>query len=247
MLQTKREWKQWWESTGKPVSKQNEQDAKVDQQSFQMAWEFLGTKQETPKSIAPVWIPTAWTLYVTFNNGDYMGRENEVWIIDREAENARAGRPSGIVAKMNSLVEPQIIKALYLAAQAGVQIDLVVRGICSLRPGVPGVSDNIRVRSIIGRFLEHTRVFYFVNGEQPVVYLSSADWMGRNFFSRVETCFPIDDPDVSDRILKECRYYLDDNCQAWELAPDGSYEPINASPGERFSAQEKLLAELAID
>ena len=165
--------------------------------------------------------------------------------IDREAENARAGRPSGIVAKMNSLVEPQIIKALYLAAQAGVQIDLVVRGICSLRPGVPGVSDNIRVRSIIGRFLEHTRVFYFVNGEQPVVYLSSADWMGRNFFNRVETCFPVLDDPLAQRIMGDCKLYLEDNCQAWLLQSDGTYVQQKAPANKRRCAQELLMEKLS--
>jgi len=167
--------------------------------------------------------------------------------IDREAEHARQGRPAGIIAKMNSLVEPQIIKALYVASQAGVPIELIVRGVCSLRPGVEGVSDNIRVRSIVGRFLEHTRVFFFVNDGDSSLYLSSADWMGRNFFNRVETCFPIDDVSVKSRILSECRYYLEDNCQAWELQPDGSYEQVTSPPSCRFSAQEKLLGELAID
>ena len=167
--------------------------------------------------------------------------------IDREAEHARQGRPAGIIAKMNSLVEPQIIKALYVASQAGVPIELIVRGVCSLRPGIEGVSDNIRVRSIVGRFLEHTRVFFFVNDGDSSLYLSSADWMGRNFFNRVETCFPIDDAAVKSRILNECRYYLEDNCQAWELQPDGSYEQVTSSPSCRFSAQEKLLGELAID
>jgi polyphosphate kinase len=168
--------------------------------------------------------------------------------IDKEAEHARQGRPAGIIAKMNSLVEPQIIKALYVASQAGVPIDLIVRGVCSLRPGIEGVSDNIRVRSIVGRFLEHTRVFFFVNdGGDSNLYLSSADWMGRNFFNRVETCFPIDDGALKSRILNECRYYLKDNCQAWELQPDGSYEQVTSTPSCRFSAQEKLLGELAVD
>jgi len=167
--------------------------------------------------------------------------------IEREAEHARLGRPARICAKMNSLIEPQIIKALYAASDAGVQIDLIVRGICSLRPGVDGVSRNIRVRSIVGRFLEHTRVFLFANGGDERLYLSSADWMGRNFFSRIETCFPIEDPSLKERILREVGYYLDDNAQSWELQPDGSYVANRAPPGERLSAQEILLAELAAD
>jgi polyphosphate kinase len=145
---------------------------------------------------------------------------------------------------MNSLVEPQIIAALYRASQAGVAVDLIVRGVCALRPGIQGVSERIRVRSIIGRFLEHTRVFVFANGD-PQVYLSSADWMGRNFFSRVETCFPILDPALARRIVGELDFYLADNCQAWELQSDGSYRQVTAPENDRFSAQEALLAEFS--
>jgi polyphosphate kinase len=166
--------------------------------------------------------------------------------IEREAEHARQGRPARIFAKMNSLVEPKVIKALYAASGAGVKIDLVVRGICALRPGVEGVSENIRVRSIVGRFLEHTRVFFFENDTDPVLYLSSADWMGRNFFNRVETCFPIEDQQIRDRIMRECGFYLIDNSQAWELMPEGTYERVATPPGCRVSAQENLLAELSI-
>ena len=192
----------------------------------------------------------------SMSRGDRLGKilqapftlhQSMISAVDREAELARQGRPARIIAKMNSLVEPQIIKALYLASQAGVQIDLIVRGICCLRPGLPGVSETIRVRSIVGRFLEHTRVFHFGNGDQPLLYLSSADWMGRNFFNRVETCFPIEDPDVCQRILNECQYYLQDNTQAWELQSDGSYQKVATPQGARFSAQERLLDELAID
>jgi polyphosphate kinase len=165
-------------------------------------------------------------------------------LIEREASHAREGGKGYIFAKMNSLVEPQVIQALYAASQAGVQIDLVVRGICALRPGIAGVSDNIRVRSIIGRFLEHTRVFHFENDGDPTLYLSSADWMGRNFFNRVETCFPILNTKIRKRILKECRLYLADNSQAWILQPDGTYEKLPVPPGDRISAQETLLADL---
>ncbi|MCB1684287.1 MAG: polyphosphate kinase 1 [Pseudomonadales bacterium] len=170
-----------------------------------------------------------------------------IGMIEQEADRARAGERAYLYAKMNSLIEPQVIQALYRASQAGVKIDLVVRGICSLRPRVKGVSDNIQVRSIIGRFLEHTRVFYFQNGEQPRLYLSSADWMGRNFFNRVETCFPIENEALRSRILRECRYYLSDNCQAWLLGADGGYEQIQPGTAKKRSAQEALLAELAGD
>jgi polyphosphate kinase len=164
--------------------------------------------------------------------------------IDRETAAARDGQPARIIAKMNALIEPQIIHALYRASMAGVKIDLIVRGVCALRPGVKGVSENIRVRSIVGRFLEHTRVFHFQNSE-PDLYLSSADWMGRNFFSRVETCFPIQDPKIRQRILREMQLYLSDNCQAWQLQADGSYRQVTVPRAKRKSAQETLLRELA--
>ncbi|MDZ7669535.1 MAG: polyphosphate kinase 1 [Gammaproteobacteria bacterium] len=164
--------------------------------------------------------------------------------IEREIRAARSGQPARILAKMNALIEPQIIQALYRASIAGVKIDLIVRGICALRPGVKGVSENIRVRSIVGRFLEHTRVFHFQNSE-PDLYLSSADWMGRNFFSRVETCFPIHDAKIRQRILRDMQLYLADNCQAWLLQADGSYRQVTAPRGKRKSAQETLLRELA--
>ena len=115
-------------------------------------------------------------------------------MIRREVRHARAGKPARIMAKMNALVEEGVIRALYAASQAGVRIDLVVRGACALRPGVPGLSDNIRVRSILGRFLEHHRVWYFANDGDPDVWLSSADWMGRNLFKRIEVAFPVRDP-----------------------------------------------------
>ena len=114
-------------------------------------------------------------------------------VVDRkyEARHAREGKKARIIAKMNALLEPEIIAALYDASQAGVKIELIVRGVCALRPGVPGVSENIRVRSVLGRFLEHSRIFYFYNGGAEDVYLSSADWMDRNFFRRIEVCFPV--------------------------------------------------------
>ncbi len=166
--------------------------------------------------------------------------------IDAEAENARNNKPARVAAKMNSLLDPRIIQALYRASQAGVAVDLIVRGICALRPGVPGVSENIRVRSVVGRFLEHTRVFYFENGGEPRVYLSSADWMGRNFFNRVEVCFPIENEDLKKRVvLESIDSYLQDNCQAWQLEQDGGYRAAGGSPSKRKSAQQSLLAILA--
>jgi polyphosphate kinase len=165
--------------------------------------------------------------------------------IEREISYAQDDKPAAIYAKMNSLIEPQIIQALYRASQAGVKVELIVRGICALCPNVPGVSENIRVRSIVGRFLEHTRVFCFANGGDLAVYLSSADWMGRNFFSRVETCFPVEKKKLKERVFHETiEIYLDDNSQSWDLNPDGSYTP-NKSKQHRRSAQERLLELLA--
>ena len=165
--------------------------------------------------------------------------------VEREIANAKKGKPATIWGKMNSLVEPQIIQALYRASQAGVRIELIVRGICAIRPGVKGVSENIRVRSIIGRFLEHTRVFCFHNGGDHEIYLSSADWMSRNFFSRVETCFPVEDKRIRERVFQEVfSTYLNDNAQAWELQSDGSYVR-KESKRNRKAAQEQLLTKLA--
>jgi polyphosphate kinase len=165
-------------------------------------------------------------------------------LIKREADHAAAGRPARIIAKMNALIEVNTIIALYEASRAGVKIDLIVRGICALRPGIPGVSENIRVRSIIGRFLEHSRVFFFQNEESPEVYLSSADWMGRNFFNRIEACLPVEDRRLRDRIVKEgLENYLQDNSRAWQLQSDGSYERVKGS-GRHRDAQLLLLEQL---
>jgi polyphosphate kinase len=172
--------------------------------------------------------------------------ENLLKRIEREAASARNGKPARIVAKMNSLVEPQIIQALYRASQAGVEIDVIVRGTCSLRPGIPGVSDRIRVRSVIGRFLEHTRVYCFENEGEQELFCASADWMGRNLFRRVEVCFPITAKRLRDRVMEELGYYLRDNTQAWELQPDGCYRRLSPAPGEKpFSAQAALLQRCA--
>jgi polyphosphate kinase len=168
-------------------------------------------------------------------------------LIEREAGNARTGKPARIIAKMNALIEPQIIRALYQASQAGVKIDLIIRGVCCLRPGVAGVSENIQVRSVIGRFLEHTRVFYFHNQGDFDLYLSSADWMDRNFFQRVEACFPVDDQAQRNRIVKEgLELYLADNTQAWVLNKDGEYRRVKPTGNQKpRNAQATLLEQRA--
>jgi polyphosphate kinase len=164
--------------------------------------------------------------------------------LDREAGHARAGRPARVILKMNALVEQQSIEALYRASCAGVRIDLIVRGVCALRPGVPGASENIRVRSVVGRFLEHSRAFYFENGGEPELYCASADWMERNFFRRVEVAFPIQRESHRRRVLEDLTRYLEDNSQAWQLQADGRYERIAPGPEAR-SAQAELLANFA--
>lgn len=166
-------------------------------------------------------------------------------LIARETALAAEGKPAHIMAKFNSLTDPKIIRALYKASQAGVRIDLVVRGMCCLRPGVAGVSHNIQVRSIIGRFLEHTRVFYFLHGGDEKIYLSSADWMERNLDKRVETCFPVEGKKLILRVKKELEAYLTDNTQSWVLQPDGRYLR-NSPTGNQNprSAQAGLLEKL---
>ncbi len=166
--------------------------------------------------------------------------------IQAETEAAKAGRKGQVIAKMNSLLEPEIIEALYEASQAGVEIDLIVRGVCALRPGVKGMSENIRVRSVIGRFLEHHRIFYFLADGAEKLYLSSADWMERNFFRRIEVAFPILDKKLKQRVIKEgLRPYLADNCQAWQMESDGQYRPLRTKRTGRTCAQEALLADMA--
>jgi len=165
--------------------------------------------------------------------------------IEREIEHARAGRPARIIAKMNALNEVSVVELLYKASIAGVQIDLIVRGACTLRPGVPGVSDNIRVRSIVGRFLEHSRVYWFCNGGEPELYCSSADWMERNLLRRVEVCFPILDPELAQRVYDEAlENYLADNVQAWILHADGHYERAVPGSDPPHSAQNSLIERL---
>ncbi|MCC7547051.1 MAG: polyphosphate kinase 1 [Burkholderiales bacterium] len=165
--------------------------------------------------------------------------------IGREADAARAGKKAGIIAKMNALLEAETIDSLYAASSAGVRVDLVVRGVCGLRPGIPGLSENIRVRSVVGRFLEHHRVFHFVSSGDT--YISSADWMERNFFRRIEVCLPILDPRLKKRVVEEgLRKYLDDTTQAWEMDADGRYRKRGPGKGESGRcAQLELLDELA--
>ncbi|MFL6719080.1 MAG: polyphosphate kinase 1 [Burkholderiaceae bacterium] len=166
--------------------------------------------------------------------------------IRNEARIARLGRHGRIIAKMNALVDESVIRALYAASSDGVKIDLIVRGACSLQPGVPGLSENIRVRSIIGRFLEHSRIFYFRNDLKHDIYLSSADWMSRNLFRRIEVAFPVLDRALKRRVLQEgLDPYLKDNTNAWELGPDGRYSRRRPRGKQKeFSAQEYLMQTL---
>jgi polyphosphate kinase len=167
-----------------------------------------------------------------------------VELIDREAERARAGEPARIVAKMNALVDPVVIRRLYLASQAGVEIDLLVRGICCLRPGLRGVSDRIRVTSVVGRFLEHSRIFSFGARDRAEVYLSSADWMPRNFIRRIEVMFPVEAPELRARLLNEVLAIpLQDNVKAHRLTADGNYERVES--GQTPVRSQMVLLEAA--
>jgi len=166
-------------------------------------------------------------------------RQSMLELIRHETENALAGKPARIIAKNNRIADTEIVDALYEASQAGVKIDLIVRGICTLRPGVPGLSDNIQVRSIVGRLLEHSRVYYFENGGDPKVYLGSSDWMPRNLDRRVEVITPIQVPQIKDFLINDyLTAYLKDNVKAHELGPEGSYHHIQPRAGEpAFNSQ----------
>jgi polyphosphate kinase len=182
-------------------------------------------------------------------------REQILELIGRESRNAEMGRPSRIIVKMNALVEPTVIDALYRAAQSGVRIDLVVRGTCCLRPGIPGLSENIRVISIVDRFLEHSRIFYFENAGDPEVFLGSADWMPRNFFRRIELMFPVEDPRLKSRLVQELLpVILNDNAKARQLQADGGYVRLTPIEGQEairsqavFQALARESARVAID
>ncbi len=166
-------------------------------------------------------------------------------LLEKERQNALAGKPAKVIIKANGLTEPQIIQALYRCSQAGVEIILLIRGICSLRAGVEGVSDNISVLSIIGRFLEHTRVIYLSNAGDPLVYISSADWMERNFFNRIETCVPITSPHLKERVIHEAiNVYLEDNVDGWALQRDGEYQLRTPNETEEPTRAQLTLLEL---
>jgi len=162
--------------------------------------------------------------------------------IERESAHAGAGRPARIIAKLNALTEPTIIQALYRASRAGVTIDLIVRGVCCLRPGVPGVSDRIKVRSIVGRFLEHSRVYYFENDGAREIYCGSADWMDRNLFRRIEVAFPVEASDPQSRVTDDLALYLADDIQAWVLDSTGHYSRAEPAGTEHVCAQTRLLS-----
>jgi len=173
-------------------------------------------------------------------------RERVLQLIDRERAHAEAGRPARIIVKMNALVEPSVIDALYRASQGGVTIDLIVRGICCLRPGVPGLSERIRVLSIVDKFLEHSRIFFFENGGSSEVWLGSADWMPRNFFRRIEVMFPVEDPRHKARIVDEIlAATLSDNVKARRLQSDGTYVRVPVAEGAPAVRSQTLLQGLA--
>lgn len=168
-------------------------------------------------------------------------KKNLLDMVNREASIAAEGKPARIILKVNGLTDTKMIKALYKASQAGVKIDLIVRGKCCLRPGVPGVSDNIQVRSIIGRFLEHSRVFYFLNDGEEKIYLSSADWMERNLDMRVETCFPIEGKKLTTRVKQELELYLSDNTYSWILQSDASYVRSTPRGNQTLKSAQDIL------
>jgi polyphosphate kinase len=167
--------------------------------------------------------------------------------IDREASNERAGKPSRLLVKVNGILEPAVVKALYRASQAGVRIDIACRGICSLRPGIEGVSDNIRVVSVVDRFLEHSRIFYFENAGNPEVFVGSADWMDRNLSRRVEVVFPVEQPDLKQRVIDILKLTLADNVKSRELLPDGTYRRVKPDPGVPALRSQVRFLELAAE
>jgi polyphosphate kinase len=188
--------------------------------------------------------PPKWNSFIVSPLGLH---EAVLGLIQREAEHARAGRPARITAKMNALVDADVVEALYRASQAGVQITLLVRGICCLRPRVPGVSDTIEVRAIVDRFLEHGRVFHFVNGGKDDVYIASADWMPRNFHRRVEVMVPIEDATLRARLIDVLQVSVGDNVKSWRLLPDGTYARADAKPGAPLVRSQSRFVEMTRD
>jgi len=172
-------------------------------------------------------------------------RESFEQLIQQEIEHCQAGKAGRIAIKMNALVDSKMIASLYRASQAGVSIDLIVRGMCCLRPGVTGVSENIRVISIIGRFLEHSRIYYFNNGGDPVVLIGSADWMTRNLDRRVEVITPIEDPEISKDLQEILGIMLSDNRQAWDMESDGSYQQRRPQAGTDEESTQQILMDMA--
>jgi polyphosphate kinase len=173
-------------------------------------------------------------------------RDRTIEMINREAENCRQGKTGRIVAKMNSLVDTQVIQSLYEASQAGVEIDLIVRGICCLRPGLPKISENIRVVSIIGRFLEHSRIFYFNNHGKEEMYIGSADWMTRNLSRRVEAVTPIESPEIMSDLQEILGVMLADNRKAWDLKSDGRFVQRKPKKGEDAHSTHDTFMEMAL-
>jgi polyphosphate kinase len=188
--------------------------------------------------------PPKWNSFIVSPLGLH---EAVLGLIQREADHARAGRPARIVAKMNALVDEDVIEALYRASQAGVPITLLVRGICCLRPGVPKVSETVEVRAIVDRFLEHGRLFHFGNGGKDEVYLSSADWMPRNFHRRVEIMVPIEDPALRARLIEILNVAVADNMKSWSLRSDGSYTRTTPKPGAPLVRSQLRFMEITRD
>jgi polyphosphate kinase len=207
---------------------------------------FLTAREELTSDVAAMFnILTGVSKFPGMNElmmAPYDLREGMIHLIDREIGHAKAGHPADIFVKMNALVEESMIEALYRASQAGIKVRLLIRGICCLRPGIPGVSENIEVRSLVGRFLEHSRIIRFENGGEPEIYLGSADWMPRNLFRRVETGFPIRNPRVHDHIQEIIDWFWKDNVKARVMDSDGLYH-LRPAEGERFNAQEEFIAE----
>ncbi len=191
---------------------------------FNMISGYSEPRQWNRLAIAPIWL-----------------RDTFYRLIDREIDNAKAGKPARMIAKMNSLIDKDMIDKLYEASQAGVEIDLIVRGICGLRPGIAGLSEHIRVRSIVGQFLEHSRIYYFQNDDRPELYLSSADWMPRNLDRRVEILFPVESPEIFDRVMEILEAQLRDTLRASIMNSDGTYERVDLRGKEKFDCQQYFV------